>query len=66
MAKRKVSKYNEISYKGQIFSVPLGHAGTRVEILEYEDKLEIYAHENLLIEHPYQVSIDKITQRNIN
>ena len=63
MAKRKVSKYNEISYKGQIFSVPPGHAGTRVDVLEYEDKLGIYAHENLLIEHPYQVSIDKITSK---
>ena len=40
---------------------PPGYVGTRVGVLEYEDKLGIYRPENLLIEHPYPISIDKIT-----
>jgi transposase InsO family protein len=55
VADRKVSKYNEISYKAQKFEVPPGYAGMRVDVIEYEDKIEIYYHENLLITHPYRV-----------
>lgn len=30
----------------------------KVEIIEYEDKIEIYHKDQLLITHPYQVSIN--------
>jgi len=56
--KRKVNKYNEIYYKSQKFHVPLGYSGTKVEVIEYEDKIEIYYREQLLISHPYNVPIN--------
>jgi len=55
--KRKVSKYNQISYKAQNFEVPPGYALSKVDVIEYEDKLEIYYKDTLLTTHPYQVSI---------
>ncbi|MEJ2248598.1 MAG: DDE-type integrase/transposase/recombinase, partial [Candidatus Lokiarchaeota archaeon] len=59
LAERKVSKYNEISYKSQKFKVPSGYVGTRIEVIEYEEKLVLYYKENLLITHPYQVPIQR-------
>jgi len=52
-----VNKYNEIHYKTQKFHVPPGYSGTKVEVIEYEDKIEIYYRERLLITHPYNVPI---------
>jgi len=54
---KKVNKYNEIHYKSQKFHVPLGYSGTKIEVIEYEDKIEIYYREHLLITHPYNVPI---------
>ena len=59
VAKRKVTKYNEISYKAQKFAVPPGYSGSRVEVIEYEDKIEIYFKDHLLITHPYEVVVKK-------
>lgn len=55
---RKVNKYNEIHYKSQKYNVPPGYSGARVEVIEYEDKIEIYYRENLLIIHSYNVPIN--------
>ncbi|MHA1456410.1 MAG: DDE-type integrase/transposase/recombinase [Promethearchaeota archaeon] len=55
---RKVSKYNNISYKGQKFDVPPGHLRTKVDVIEYENRIEIYHGDKLLITHLYQV-LDK-------
>lgn len=52
---RKVTKYNTISYKGQKFEVPPGHMRAQVDVIEYEDKIEIYHDDKLLITHLYQV-----------
>jgi transposase InsO family protein len=54
---RKVTKYNEISYKSQKFRLPPGYMGSRVDVIEYEDKLEIYYRERLIATHPYNVPI---------
>jgi len=54
---RRVTKYNEISYKSQKYRIPPGYAGTRVEVIEYEDKIEIYYREHLIISHAYNVPI---------
>ncbi|MGQ4876101.1 MAG: DDE-type integrase/transposase/recombinase [Promethearchaeia archaeon] len=54
---RKVNKCNHISYKGQIFEVPPGYARLKVDIFEYEDKIEIYYKEKLLITHQYSLDI---------
>jgi len=62
VADRKVSKYNEISYKAQKFKVPPGYVGTRVEVIEYEDKIELYYKDNLLISHSYHVPIHRKRQ----
>jgi len=53
LSQRKVNKYNEIHYKAQLFSVPPGYSGSKVDVIEYEDKIEIYYKENMLITHPY-------------
>jgi putative transposase len=54
---RKVNKYNEIHYKSQKFNVPPGYSGTKVEVIEYEDKIELYYREHLITSHPYNVTI---------
>ena len=54
---RKVTKYNEIHYKAQKFNIPPGFSGTKVEVIEYEDKIEIYHKEKLIITHVYNVPI---------
>lgn len=57
LAQRKVNKYNEIFYKAQMFKVPPGYSGLRIEVIEHEDKIEIYFKDSLLITHPYNVPI---------
>lgn len=54
---RKVNKYNEIHYKSQKFHIPPGYSGTKIEVIEYEDKIEIYYRERLIITHPYNVPL---------
>lgn len=54
---RKVNKYNEIHYKAQLFSVPPGHSGSRIDVIEYEDKIELYFKENLITTYPYGAMI---------
>jgi transposase InsO family protein len=39
---RKVTKYNTISYKAQNFVVPHGYMRAKVDVIEYEKKIEIY------------------------
>jgi len=53
---RKVSKYNMISYKSQEFELPPGYVRANVDVIEYENKLEIYHNDRLLIIHPYNVA----------
>ncbi|TFG02111.1 MAG: transposase [Promethearchaeota archaeon] len=53
----KVTKYNEIYYKSQKYHIPPGYSGTRVEVIEYEDKIEIYYKDKLIISHSYNVPI---------
>jgi len=55
--KRKVNKYNEIHYKSQKFMVPPGYSGSYIEVMEYEDRLEFYFREKLIVTHPYNISI---------
>ena len=57
LTQRKVNKYNEIHYKSQLFSVPPGYSGSKVDVIEYEDKIEIYFKENVITTHPYGVII---------
>lgn len=52
---RKVTKYNTISYKGQHFDIPPGFSLSKVMVIEYDDKVEIYHKEVLIISHPYIV-----------
>lgn len=54
---RKVNKYNKISYKAQKFEVPPGYMRAKVVVIEYDNKIEIYHNDKLLIAHPYNVLI---------
>lgn len=54
---RKVTKYNEIHYKSQKYHIPPGYSGIRVEVIEYDDKLEIYYRDQLITTHTYNVPI---------
>lgn len=54
---RKVTKYNTISYKSQEFEIPPGYVRAKVDVIEYEEKLEIYYNDQLLIVHPYNVAL---------
>lgn len=57
LSQRKVNKYNEIHYKSQLFSVPPGYSGSKIDVIEYEDKIELYFKDNLIMTHPYGVII---------
>ena len=48
---RTVTKYNTISFKGLPIAVPPGYAGCVVDLLELEDKIEVYHHECLVCTH---------------
>jgi transposase InsO family protein len=67
---RKVTKLNQISYKAQNLAVPPGYVGLEVDIMEYETRIEIYYHENLLISHSFQIQIlpekERIFQRKVH
>lgn len=54
---RKVTKYNEIHYKTQKYHIPPGYSGIRVEVIEYNDKLEIYHRDQLITTHTYTIPI---------
>ena len=64
MAQRKVNKFNEIHYKSQLFSVPPGYLGKKIDVIEYDDKIELYFKENLLITHPYEVDVKSKQKEN--
>ncbi|MFX0095291.1 MAG: DDE-type integrase/transposase/recombinase [Candidatus Hodarchaeota archaeon] len=51
---RKVTKYNQIAYKAQHFDVPPGYVHSRVEVIEFDDRLEIYWKNQCLATHPYE------------
>ncbi len=55
--KRKVNKYNEIHFKSQKFIIPPGYSGSYLEVMEYEDKLDFYYNDKLVITHPYNVPL---------
>jgi len=57
LSQRKVNKYNQISYKSQKFDIPPGYSGSKINVIEHEDKIEIYFKEKLLISHPYKIFI---------
>lgn len=60
-AERKVKKTNEVSYKGQLFKMPIGYIHQRITIIEFEKRIEIYSKEGqLLITHPYIVDVNKV------
>jgi hypothetical protein len=63
-SQRKVSKYNEISYKTEKFKIPPGYCGSRVKIIDHEDKIDVYYQDKLLITHPYQPTIKSLNKQN--
>jgi len=62
-SQRKVSKYNEISYKTQKFKIPPGYCGSRVKIIEYEDKIDVFYRDNLIISHPYKPTVKTLNKQ---
>jgi putative transposase len=48
---RRVTKYNTASFKGLPIAVPPGYAGCTVDLLELEDRVEVYHHEILVCTH---------------
>ncbi len=48
---RRVTKYNTASFKGLPIAVPPGYAGCTVDLLELEDRVEVYHHEVLVCTH---------------
>lgn len=67
---RKVTKYNEIKYKGHQFDVPSGYSGLRINLIEFDGTLEIYYHDQKLCAHPLpdfgQIIINKKEFRKIS
>ncbi len=51
---RKVNKTNFISYEGAQLAVPPGYFGMNIDVVRYQDRIELYSHEDLLITHPVQ------------
>lgn len=48
---RKVTKYNTISYKAQNIQLPTGYMGCNVDLLELDERIEIYHQEKLICTH---------------
>ena len=48
---RKVTKYNEIKYKGVLFKIPAGYSGMRVDLIEFDENLDIYYLDQKLCTH---------------
>jgi hypothetical protein len=46
--KRKVNKFNEISYRKHTIQVPSGYVGCIVELLHLNDRFEVYHHDTLI------------------
>lgn len=66
MEQIEVNKYNEIHFKSQKFHIPAGYSGTKIEVIEYEDKIEKYYNECLFINHPYNIpTLSKRKKRKI-
>ena len=51
-AQRKVTKCNAISVKGESYPVPPGYAGCRVDVVEMEEVVEVYHHDQLIASIP--------------
>ena len=49
--RRKVSKYNDIKYKSISFKVPPGYSGLRVDLIELDNKVEIFYQDQSLCIH---------------
>jgi transposase InsO family protein len=60
---RRVTKYNQIQYKAQQFTLPPGFAGLKVNIIEYETKIDCYCQDRCIASFPYQVTIKQILQK---
>lgn len=58
VSQRKVDKTHQISYKAQKFDVPPGYSGSKIDVIECEDRLELYFQDKFMITHPYKVAID--------
>ena len=50
-SQRKVTKYNTISFKTIPVALPPGYAGCTVDLLELDDRVEVYHHDNLVCTH---------------
>jgi transposase InsO family protein len=48
---RKVTKYNTISFKNNAIQLPEGYVGCQVDLLELEDRIEIYHNDGLVFTH---------------
>ena len=48
-----VNKYYEIQYKSQLFYILLNYSVIKIEVIEFEDKIETNYREPLFISHPY-------------
>jgi len=60
--KRKISKYNTISYKKEVVQIPEGYAGCIVEVLEVDDKLEVYYEDKCLM--TYTIDMEYLRLKN--
>ena len=52
MFTRKVIKTNFISYEGAQLAVPPGYSGLKIDVFHYQDRIELYSQNKLLITHP--------------
>lgn len=60
---RKVTKYNQISFKGEKIAIPPGYAGCGVALLETPNLIEIYYRDALVCSHQKQPVNIIINQR---
>ena len=49
---RKVTKYNEIKYRGHQFDVPSRYFGLWINLIKFNEILDIYYHDQKLCAHP--------------
>jgi transposase InsO family protein len=63
LARRKVTKCNQISYKAHHYDIPPGYSGSRIELIEHGDRIDFYWKDQLLTSHPVHQALPRVNQK---
>jgi len=56
-SKNRIFRPLKVDVNWRRWLIPPGYSGTRIEIIEYEDKIELYYRDQLITSYPYNIPI---------